>query len=88
MRGVPAAVWLAALAALPAAAGFRCTEQRTALSYGQQRATIVFETGDGSSITPTDDDMLELMASMGFVDPACAEGGAVYTDGENTIFVL
>lgn len=51
MRGVPAAVWLAALVALPAAAGFRCTEQRAALSYGQQRATIVFETGDGSSIT-------------------------------------
>ena len=43
---------------------------------------------DGSSITPTDDDMLELLASMGFVDPACAEDGAVYTDGENTIFVL
>ena len=43
---------------------------------------------DGSSITPTDDDMLELMASMGFVDPVCAEDGAVYTDGENTIFVL
>ena len=43
---------------------------------------------DGSSITPTDDDMLELMASMGFVDPVCAEDGAVYTGGENTIFVL
>ena len=43
---------------------------------------------DGSSITPTDDDMLELMASMGFVDPACADDGAVYTGGENTIFVL
>lgn len=43
---------------------------------------------DGSSITPTDDDMLELMASMGFVDPVCAEDGAVYTDGDNKIFVL
>ena len=43
---------------------------------------------DGSSITPTDDDMLELMASMGFVDPACAEDGAVYIESENTIFVL
>ena len=38
--------------------------------------------------TPTDDEILELLASMGFVDPACAEDGAVYTDGENTIFVL
>lgn len=37
---------------------------------------------------PTDDDMLELLASMGFVDPVCAEDGAVYTDSENTIFVL
>ena len=43
---------------------------------------------DGSSITPTDDDMLDLMASMGFVDPACAEDGAVYIESENTIFVL
>lgn len=41
-----------------------------------------------ASTTPTDDDMLELLASMGFVDPVCAEDGAVYTDGENTIFVL
>ena len=41
-----------------------------------------------ASGTPTDDDMLELMASMGFVDPVCAKDGAVYTDGENTIFVL
>lgn len=56
-------------------------------------ASPIFDFGlpkgaDGSSITPTDDDMLELLASMGFVDPACAEDGTVYTNGENTIFVL
>ena len=38
--------------------------------------------------TPTDDDMLELLASMGFVDPVCSEDGAVYIESENTIFVL
>lgn len=41
-----------------------------------------------AGITPTDDDMLELLASMGFVDPVCAEDGAVYIESENTIFVL
>lgn len=41
-----------------------------------------------AGITPTDDDMLELMASMGLVDPACAEDGTVYVESENTIFVL
>ena len=41
-----------------------------------------------ASATPTDDGMLELLASMGFVDPACAENGAVYVESENTIFVL
>ena len=38
--------------------------------------------------TPTDDDMLALLASMGFVDPASAEDGAIYVESENTIFVL
>ena len=41
-----------------------------------------------ASGTPTDDDILELLASMGFVDPASAEDGAVYIESENTIFVL
>ncbi|MGN0837160.1 MAG: hypothetical protein ACI4OS_06920 [Akkermansia sp.] len=50
MRAALPALLLAMLA-LPAAAGFRSTEQRTALRHGQQRATIVFETGDGSTIT-------------------------------------
>lgn len=60
----------------------RGTDAAPIFDFGIPRGT------DGSSITPTDDDMLELLASMGFVDPACAEDGAVYTDGENTIFVL
>lgn len=38
--------------------------------------------------TPTDDDMLALLASMDFVDPVCAEDGAMYVESENTIFVL
>lgn len=41
-----------------------------------------------AGITPTDDDMLALLSSMGFVDPVCAEDGAVYVESENTIFVL
>lgn len=41
-----------------------------------------------TSGTPTDDEMLELLTSMGFVDPICAEDGAVYVESENTIFVL
>ena len=41
-----------------------------------------------ASGAPTDNDMLELMASMGFVDPASAKDGAVYVESENTIFVL
>lgn len=38
--------------------------------------------------TPTDDEILELLASMGFVDPVCAKDGAVYIESENTIYVL
>lgn len=41
-----------------------------------------------AGITPTDDDMLELLVSMGFVDPVGAEDGAIYVESENTIFVL
>ena len=41
-----------------------------------------------ASSTPTDDEVLELLASMGFVDPTCAEDGAIYIESENTIFVL
>ena len=41
-----------------------------------------------ASAPPTDDEILELLASMGFVDPVCAEDGALYIESENTIFVL
>ena len=37
---------------------------------------------------PSEDEAVDLLTSMGFVDPVCAEDGAVYVESENMIFVL
>ena len=36
----------------------------------------------------TSDDALDLLCSMGYIEPASSTTGAIYTDGNNKLFVL